>query len=84
MKWILSTGFLIASCAGAATTGRVIVDQTADADRGRAAVRTEMALTQAFAFPRGWISGETRYQVLVVPGDRVQAKELLVVLRGLA
>ncbi|MBK8283598.1 MAG: hypothetical protein IPK97_01285 [Ahniella sp.] len=67
MKWILTTGFLFASCAGAATTGRVIVDQTADADRGRAAVRTELKLTQAFAFPRSWVSGETRYQVLVVP-----------------
>lgn len=69
MKWLAVSGMLLLSTAQAATTGRVIVDQIADPDRHREAVRTELALTQAFAFPRDWVSDETRWAVLVVPAS---------------
>lgn len=69
MKWLPLSAMLLLSTAQAATTGRVIVDQTADPDRQREAVRTELKLTQAFAFPRSWVSEETRWSVLVVPAE---------------
>lgn len=69
MNWLAMSGMLLLSTAQAATSGRVIVDQTANANRQREAVRTELKLTQAFAFPRDWVSDETRWSVLVVPAS---------------
>jgi len=66
---VVALGMLFLGAAQAATTGRVIVDQSADPDRRREAVRTELALTQAFAFTRDWVGDETRWMVLVVPAS---------------
>ncbi len=68
-EWLALSAMLLVSTAQAATSGRVIVDQTADPDRRREAVRAELELTQALAFPRDWVSDETRWSVLVVPAS---------------
>lgn len=68
-KLAIALCMLFLGAAQAATTGRVIVDQSADPDRHREAVRTELSLTQAFAFPRDWVGDESRWMVLVVPAN---------------
>jgi hypothetical protein len=65
--WIAALGLLMASTAQAATTGRVIVDQIAKPSRQLEAVRTELKLTQAVAYPRSWVSDETRWAVFAAP-----------------
>lgn len=69
MQWTATIGLMLLSSAHAATTGRVIVDQTADPDRRREAVRSELNLTQAVAYPRGWVDDETRWAVFAAPAS---------------
>lgn len=61
--------FFALGSAHAATSGRVIVDQIAKPNMDQAAVRTELTLTQAMAFPRDWFDDQSRWSVLAVPAD---------------
>lgn len=67
MKWILGIGLLGLGVAQAATTGKVLIDQVAKDVGRQEAYRVELPLTKAVAYPRDWVSDETRYHVLVVP-----------------
>lgn len=67
--WIAALGMWMLGGAQAATNGRVIVDQKANPDMRREAVRAELQLTQAIAYPRDWVDEESRWAVLAVPAS---------------
>lgn len=66
--WVAALGVCMLGSAHA-TSGRVIVDQKANPDMQREAVRAELQLTQAIAYPRDWVDQESRWAVLAVPAS---------------